>query len=540
MFAAILVATVAPGVLGAAIARAQETAGQEAPRHTVGPALATDAEASARLQLTTEDSLALGICEGAIQLFKQNPGAIWPGYDLAAMPFIYYVPDRWTLLLNRSEAVALFEPYPADWPPLGTEARLHRGPYENLEGQLAFDLAVDSLQVAAVPFENKRPPVDRLAFVIHENFHQFQYHHFGEIPWEREELYPIDDRENTALAVLEMRLLADALYAAKKNDAAASTARVKEFIAVRNHRWNRSDPFVASYERGKELEEGTAKYVETRGLQLFAGLKYSSSIGERAKPFPDGFESFDPYDYILNEFLLRSKGESISPEDMPRNRIYPVGCAQGLLLDFFGIDWKRKAHAAGPEFTFAALFEEYLDVPKSEFTTRLNAAKETYKYSAIAGATASLLREYRDGYQRELMAFEDQTGYRFEVQLSAKNLTRSRSSSAKKWLVDRGAAELRSHFDVYSLESASDRSLLLQVRGVGILERNDWAAKTRAVVFFVPEAPAVVVNGVALAAGNTTAPFTSLEITGDHVKVTYEKAGTITRSDKRFVIDLIP
>ncbi len=133
----------------------------------------------------------------------------------------------------------------------------------------------------------------------------------------------------------------------------------------------------------------------------------------------------------------------------------------------------RAQQTAEPDFTFAALFEEYLDMPKAAFTTRLNAAKETYKYSAIAGATASLLREYSDGYQRELMAFEDQPGYRFEVQLSAKNLKRSRTSSAKKWLVDRGASELRRHFDVYSLESASDQSLLLQVRDTGVLERND-------------------------------------------------------------------
>ena len=487
-----------------------------------------------------EDSSALGICEGVVQLFKQHPGALWPGYDLAATPFIYYMPGKWALLLNHTDAAEDFGPYPDEWPKIGTDAQLHKGPYANLEGQLAFDLAIGDAQVAAVPYEEERSSVDRVAFLVHENFHQYQYDHFGEIPWEREELYPIDDRENTALAYVEMRLLMDALEAAKENDTGRCTARVKEFVAVRDHRWQRSDPFVARLEQGQELEEGTAKYVETKGVDLFARLEYSSVLGDRASALDEGLASINVYDYLLDEFRQRTKGNSVSPEDMPRNRIYPVACAQAILLDYFGIDWKTKAQEAGPAFTFAGVFEDPLGVEKSDFPGLLKSARDAYGYSTILAATDSLLREYEAGYAAELKTFEGQKGCRFEIELSSKNLRRSRTSTAKKWLVERGSTELRSHFDVYSLESASDQTFLLQVHDTGVLERNDWGAMTKKIVFFVPELAPVVVDGTELAKTSGRVEFESLEIAGEKMTFRCSKRGTIEKTDGRIVITLLP
>jgi hypothetical protein len=223
---------------------------------------------------------------------------------------------------------------------------------------------------------------------------------------------------------------------------------------------------------------------------------------------------------------------------MPRNRIYPVGCAQALLLDFFGIEWKQKAQAAGEEFTFAALFEDHLGVEDAESAARLGEAKETYHYDAILSATHSVLRDYEASYARELEAFEDQPGYRFEIQMSSKNLKRSRSSTAKKWFADRGGAEFRRHFDVYSLESASDGSLLLQVRNAGVLERNDWAAKTKVVVFFVPDVPSIRVDRAALADAQASVRFARLDVIGEALTITCERAGTVARRGNRVVVNL--
>ena len=495
---------------------------------------------AAPTELAGQDSLALATCEGIIQLFRQHPGALWSGYDLSATPFVYYMPGKWAVLLNHLGSAEGFERYPDTWPRIGTDALLHVGPYENLEGQIAFDVTVGDLEVAAVPFEEERTSIERVAFLLHENFHQYQYHHFGEIPWEREELYPTDDRENTALACVEMRLLMDALEAVKANDTARCTARVKEFVAVRDYRWQRGDPFVARLEQGQELEEGTAKYVETKGVDLFARLEYSSSFAGQGAALVEEFSAINTYDYLLAESRQRIAGNSISPEDMPRNRIYPVACAQAILLDYFGIDWKTKAQEAGPAFTFAGVFEDPLGVEKAEFAGLVRSAKEAYGYPAILAATDSLLREYENGYAAELNAFESQPGVRVEIEMSSQNLRRSRSSSARKWLVDRGATELRSHFDVYSLESATDRSLLLQVRDAGVLEHNDWGARTKKIAFFVPELASVVADGAELTKTSAPDGFESLEIVGEKLTFRCSDRGTIDKTDGRIVIKLLP
>jgi hypothetical protein len=490
--------------------------------------------------LAAQDTLALAICEGVVELFKQHPGELWPGYDLAKTPFIYYMPGKWALLLNVTEPVTAFERYPEEWPRIGTDALVHIGPYENLDGQIAFDVPVGDLQVAAVPFEKDRATVERVAFVLHENFHQYQYQNFGEIPWQREELYPIDDRENTALAFVEMRLLMSAIEAAKANDPARCTERFKEFIAVRSDRWNRSDPFVERFEQGQELEEGTAKYVETKGIDLFAWLEYKSAVTPDSASIVREIPAVNVYDYLLDEFRRRMSGNSISPEDMPRNRIYPVACAQALVLDFVGIEWKTKAQQAGAQFTFAGLFEEYLEIERIEFPALLQEAKDACGYGKVLAATDALLRDYQAGYAAELKAFEEQGGYRLEIDMSAQNLRRSRSSAARKWLVDRGATELRNHFDVYSLESATDETFLLQVKDTGVLERNVWAAKTKTVAFFVEKEPSVAVDGVELDIKDGSAAFQTLEITGDNVKLDCVRPGTIAKTGKTIVVTLTP
>jgi hypothetical protein len=337
-----------------------------------------------------------------------------------------------------------------------------------------------------------------------------------------------------------MRLLASAVEAAKANDPARCTARFKEFLAVRSERWNRSDPFVERFEQGQELEEGTAKYVETRGIDAFAWLEYKSAVTPVGASIVKEIPAVNMYDYILDEFRRRMNGNSISPEDMPRHRIYAVACAQALVLDFIGIEWKTQAQQAGPRFTFAGLFEEYLEIERVEYPSLLQAAKDACGYGKVLSATDALLRDYQAGYAEELKAFEGQEGYRFEIEMSAQDLRRSRSSTARKWLVDRGAIELRNHFDVYSLQSAADETFLLQVKDTGVLEHNGWASGTKRVAFFVAQEPLVAVDGAELAIRDGSAEFRTLEIAGENLKLACVRTGTIAKTGKKIVITLTP
>jgi len=494
-------------------------------------------------KLSDQDLNAVKVCEGIIQLFKQFPDSVWPGFDLAKKPFIFYMPER-ALLFNYPKEMEDFTAYPKDWPDLGTDVLIHEGLYKDLAGQLGFGLSIDTVDLAAIPFL-KKSNVELFGFIVHENFHEYQHYGehpaFGEIPWEREELYPIQDRQNTSLAYLEMRLLMDALNMMKIDNKKKCEEYVKQFIAVRDFRWKQSDPFVKRYEQGEEINEGTAKYVEAKSVSLVSKLKYHSSLDALTTPLVKDFDSLSLFGYLMDDFQIRITGNSISPVDVGRYRIYPVGSAQGVLLDYLNIGWKDKAQKAGPEFTFAQLFKENLKVEENQLEGLLNKAKKNYDYEKVLASTDKLIQEYTEGYNKDLTSFEAQTGYRIEIELISKNLSRSSSSSAKRWIVDQGTKSLRNPYDVYVLKSILNTDLLLEVHDTGLFEENDWDARTKKVVFFVPEIDSISLDGKPTEfSENTLHQFKNIELLGKNLKFSYSKAGTMTIADHNVRISLIP
>ena len=142
------------------------------------------------------------------------------------------------------------------------------------------------------------------AIALHEAFHVFQrQRHPG---WQANEadlfVYPVDDPDLLALRRLETEALGRALTAA---DEAVSVCWAIEALALRRQRFEiLGEPFVA-YERGTELNEGLATYV-----QHWAGGREDLSI-------PDaGFPALEV-----------------------RQRAYSTGLAFALLLDRFEPDW---------------------------------------------------------------------------------------------------------------------------------------------------------------------------------------------------------
>lgn len=494
-------------------------------------------------KLSDQDLTALKVCEGVIQLFKQFPDSIWPGYNLAKKPFIFYMPER-ALLFNYPKEIEGFTAYPKDWPDLGTSVLVHEGSYDNLTGQLYFDLRIDTVDVVAIPFVEKTN-VELFGYIVHENFHEYQQYGehptFGEISWEREELYPIQDRENTSLAYLEMRLLMDALNMMKIDNKRKCEEYVKQFIAVRDFRWKSSDPFVKRYEQGEEINEGTAKYVEDKSVSLVPKLEYHSSSDGLTTPLLKDFGSLSLFEYLIHDFQKRITENSVSPMDVGRYRIYPVGSAQGVLLDYFNIDWKDKAQKAGSEFTYAQLFKENLKVEENQLEGLLKKAKKNYDYEKVLTSTDKLIQEYTEGYNKDLASFEAQSGYRIEIDLVSKNLSRSSMSSAKTWTVDRGTKFLRSHYDVYVLRSMLNTDLLLEVHNTGLFEQNDWDKRIKQVIFFVPEITSIALDGMPLQpVEGTPYQFKNIEVAANNLKFSYSKAGTTTVANHKVRINLVP
>lgn len=486
--------------------------------------------------LTEDEYSVLKVCEGVIQLFEQFPDSIWLGYDLSRQPFIVYFPEKWALLINYSKEADGFKPYPEDWPRIGENVLYYEGQYRDLAGQLAFYVPVDTIEVAAVGYR-EHSQMELFKYIVHEAFHEYQYDKFGEIPWEREQKYPIQDRENTALACLEMHLLTDALKASKADMREKCLEYVRQFVAVRDYRWNRADPFIRKYEQGQEINEGTAKYVESKSVSLLAGLKYESTMTDPAGPILDQFSSVTMPELIMRDMRERFTGKSISPEDVPRNRIYSVGSAQGYLLDYFDIDWKAEAQQAGSTYTFAGLFKEHLDIDDSQMRQLFDNARANYNYEGILASSDTLVNEYVDGFKAALESFESQTGYRMEIDLKSNGVMRSRHSRSKKWVVDNGTRELCGHFNIYTL---TKNELLLQVENTALLEQNDWDKKTKKVVFFIPEIASINLNGEPVKpTDGIKYRFDKIEILGPNMKFSYSKSGTAIFEGNRVSINLI-
>ena len=497
-----------------------------------------------RRPLSGHELAVLEASEAVVHLFKQNPGAVWPGYDLSRQPFIVYVPDRWVLLLNApaGNAVEGFSALPSGWPDLGVPALYHEGQYRDLVGQLAFAFPVADLEVAAVGIpeglipDQAFPNPGMMDFIIHENFHEFQDKSFGEIPWEREERYSILDEENTALACLEMALLKDALGPAYAGDRARIEETVRLFAAVRKERWEKGPPFVRSYEQGQEIREGTAQYVQMRCADLLKGLDYRSSVNGRS--VHDALKGFSPLATRSRDFETRMKGNTVQPDDMIRNRIYPVGATLGFLADALGIAWKDAAQKAGPDFAFHDVLAGGLLPDGSSGLALVEEVKRIYDYEAILTATRAAISAYKRDFEQALGAFDAQAGIRVEIGFSYRSLSRSRVGAGRKWVLDAGALSLGRMYRVFTLKNDV---LTLETRENGVLENDDWDGKKKRVAFFAPEVTALTIDGAASGfEPSSSREFKTLDLAGPNFAVSVKAPGAILIFGRTVKITLKP
>ena len=485
------------------------------------------------------DTATIKVCDRIMRLFGADADHIWPGYNLTVRPMIVYRPDKWALLLNAKQATEGFSALPVGWPETLTRAKYHPGQYRDLVGQLEFDIPVDSGKAAAVPvsdtvMKGSKDSAHLFLFIVHENFHQFQDEVFVPADQLSEERYPITDRENTALAYIEMVILRDALNAAQAGDDASVRTALRKFIAVRNTRWNRS-AFVRSFEAAEEIREGTAKYVEVKALDL---VQRSFSQAEAQEREAEGYSEYAHPQYLLSEFSSRTKGGTVAPVDMPRNRIYPVGAAMGMLLDYLGADWKKQLAADATKSSFVGLLSSALHLGESEIPSDLVAAKQEYRYDAAVKAADGLIRQHEESFRSELHEFENQSGYRVQIRLASRKLQRSRISSAPRWIVDDGARSFCKQYEVYTLRS--DR-FTLNLHNTAVLEEQDWSAGTKAVTFFVPTEPTVWIEDKKLPtpAGEVKV-FRSLKFAADMSEFQTDVPGRISVEGHSITIDLIP
>ncbi len=501
------------------------------------------AAAAAASPLTDMERDIIRVSEGIVELFGRHSDDIWPGYDLSEQPFLVYIPGQFALLMNCGDGADGFEPYPGDWPALRGQVCCSRGQVGNLVGQLAFGFDAGGVTTVAVGFPDSLPPsfddleLKMLGYIVHEAFHEYQSAAFGETEWAREQMYPIEDAENAALACLEMVLLSDAVQAAWAGDDDRVRRSTGQFVAVRDHRWDRADSFVETFERGKETTEGTARYVELRCLDLARGLDYESSV-PGADPLGVNLKHAAMPGSLLDNFRGSMLDGAVPVEDLPRNRIYPVASAQAFLLDYLEVDWKQEVERSTSDFTYARLLRSGLALDEERYAELLEEAKTRYDYPGLLAAAARAIAGHRSSYEEALASFEDRGGTRIAIRFDANGLGRSRSTSATRLVVDRGSRELCGHYDVYTLERDGT---FFELHDSGLLEENDYDGHGKTVVFRSPVVEAMAVDGNALAPDVArSATFTSIEIVGEGFELKHDGPGSVEVGEGNIVVDLIP
>jgi hypothetical protein len=375
------------------------------------------------------------------------------------------------------------------------------------------------------------------AFVVHEVFHQFQRSTFGEVDEPSEEQYPILATENSARAALELHILADAVRAAERHDLAEARRFTSLFLAQRRFRWERASGLVREFERAKELSEGTAKYVETRLLAHAAGMCRTGAFTDT--DVCPSLRSVTVSGYLRADFQSRLTDGALGPADVPRNRIYPTGAAMGVLLDLFGVTWKHQAADLPDSLALADLLASSFPMPASGLESLRQEAERRYDLPELERRTQALVDAYVREANAAIRAFEAQPGYRVEVQLPAAGTSRSRSSTAKRWVMDDGRRVFSVEFLAYTLRRP-DQQVLLTVERRAVLDDLVPQGERR-VAFFVPSVDSIRVDGAPLTVNSTTDyRFQGLSIQGAGFSLGVWVPGTLSFSAARVAVRLTP
>jgi hypothetical protein len=261
------------------------------------------------------------------ELDRISARPLWPGFEPRKAPVEILDGGR-TWLVRHPSPPEEFRPCSG-----GGDVRVFEGRHASLRANTSITLA--GVETATASLEGRSEGPRRLAgLLVHEIFHVFQARRHPK--WGGNEveqlIYPSEDAEVLAQRRLESTALRRALAADSRRSAGAWAARA---LASRRERFARLTDPAAAYERGTEMKEGLARYVE-------------------AKTAGDG-------DSLLPEAEF--------PPDDVRLRAYDSGAAIGLLLDRLDPAWKRR-------------LEEKDDTPLDELLREAVAGQEPVPFAA--------------------------------------------------------------------------------------------------------------------------------------------------------------
>lgn len=307
--------------------------------------------------------------EQAVHALAAAPtnASLWPGFDPLKIPLAVFDGQSTWLFRHPSP--------PAGFVSLSSQpgAFVKPGRLEGIVANSSADIGGIATGTLIVDPKVQRGNVEWAAIAVHEAFHVFQRaKHPGWIANEADLfVYPVDDAALLSLRRLETTALQQAL-ATEDRDTSSCWARLA--MNLRNRRYAAMDGAFATYERGTELNEGLAAYVQMQAQGQFA------------------------IDWPPQEF---------APAQV-RQRAYTLGAAQAMLLDRFAPRWREDFEANDKQTLDGALIRALGAGRVCAFEPALVASEDEIARNDIA----ALQKERQD----VLRQFEAKPGWRLIVE----------------------------------------------------------------------------------------------------------------------------
>lgn len=294
------------------------------------------------------------------ELEHVGPASLWPGFDPRRVPVAIFDGER-TILFRHPKPPSEFAPV-AGRP--GTFSCPGRHP--SLRANSTVELGGVRIATVLLDARPALPPRESAALLAHEAFHVYQSERHP--AWSANEadlfLYPSDDVEPLAFRRLETEALRRATDGA---GARRALCWARAAIDLRRRRFALLPAGSSAYERGAELKEGLAEYVEQR---------------VRGGPGPP---------------LPRA---GFAPEDV-RPRAYATGRSLADLLDRFDPRWKERMERGDAASLDEALARVLSGRPGT--ACRLSAAEEG-KMRSRARRDIGLLKASRAGKRGDFLS----------------------------------------------------------------------------------------------------------------------------------------
>ena len=184
---------------------------------------------------------------------------LWPGFDPVSVPLAVYDGQK-TYLFRHPAPPEPFRPAGG----LGPNVYVMEGRNENVSANTNSEIGgVPAATILLDPAHSQGSARELAAVAIHEAFHVYQRkHHPGWIGNEADLfVYPTNSAKLLALRRQETRALGNALQA---KESKTRSCWALSALTLRDKRFAEMAPTSVAYERGTELNEGLAAYVQMR------------------------------------------------------------------------------------------------------------------------------------------------------------------------------------------------------------------------------------------------------------------------------------